>query len=104
GEVRCPQVRSKEPRGREVQSALFDKFQEQWVTACGSGDLDSVVGSALRQVQHARAVDEQGGAAFAKVEAARIELGEVRQQGDRGTPFTTRETLDDSQKLGVEES
>jgi len=71
------QVGREEPHGREVNGTLRQQVENLREPPRRAGRLDPEVGGVLGEVEHLRAVGEQGGAALRGVEAPGVHLGEV---------------------------
>jgi hypothetical protein len=68
--VRLRQMRRQEPDRGQRQRAVVQAFEDRRKPPRGPSSLDPVVGAALLEVQHLRAVGEERRAALAQVQAA----------------------------------
>ena len=87
-------MRCEEPDRGEGETAGGEHFEQDRKLASGARSFDASVRGVLRQVQHARAVDEQGGAALREIEAPRVELRQRRDQPRGRLAFGANEAAD----------
>ncbi len=82
--VLAREMRSQQADGREVDLPRGKQPQDCRIPPHNFGRLHPVVGLVLREMEDLEAIDEERREAGALVEAPRVELGQVRDQGGRG--------------------
>jgi len=82
---------SQKPRGGDAQAAGRQSFEDGRKPSRRPSGLDSVVGSVLGELENSRAVLEDRGETLAFVEAACVELGEMRDERRGGLALASGE-------------
>jgi hypothetical protein len=97
------EVRPEQGEIGERQRALCKELEDDGKLARRAGGLDAMVSRMLGQVQHLCAVRKEGRAAFAEIQAARIELGEQAQELDGRVPFISGGARDGAEEIAIGE-
>jgi hypothetical protein len=97
-------VRREQPDRAHVQGPLGEKVEHDRKLSAQPSRLDAVVGRVLGEPKDTRAVGEERSVALAQVELARVELGEVADELDRGLPFSAGEYGHAVKEIGIGES
>jgi hypothetical protein len=84
---------SEEPDGREVYRGVGQASQDDRKAPGGPRHLDAVVGLVLGEAEHLAAIGEERGEARGPVEAARVQLRQVRDQLAGGLPLAADEVM-----------
>ena len=74
------EMRREQTDVRQVRAALRESFQNERKALRGTGCFNAKVGRVLGQMELLGAVGEEGRAAFAEIQLARVELHEQRDE------------------------
>src|SRR3990172_8859215 len=97
------EVRREDPDGREGHGAIREHVEDDREPPRGAGRLDAIVGGMLGEMEDLRTVGEERGKAFAEVEAAFVQDGEVADEGYGCLPLVLGEELDPGEEVPIGE-
>jgi len=99
--IRVRQVRAQQRDGRERERSVHEELEDERESPYRPRGFDATVGGMLRKVQHLCAVGEERRAAFAEIQAARVDFGETRDQFGSSLPLGVREALQIEEELTI---
>jgi len=99
--IRLGEKRRQQQHRREMVVASCDHLQDHWKSPSDASGLDPCVRLIPGQMQDLDAVREERCAPLSQIETARVQLGEMRDEGRRQFPFTGRKLRKSGQKFMI---